>query len=88
MTAADFESAVRDFDALSIQLVDSAEWVDRALVIARRFDQSNIFDAMYLACAEDLDAELWTCDRRFAASFGPSRPQRLLLCPADSPAGA
>ncbi len=85
LAAADFESAIRDFDALPIEFVDSPDWVGRALAVARRFDQPNIFDAIYLACAEDLDAELWTCDRRFVASFGANRPRRVFLCPVDAP---
>ncbi len=83
LPAAGLDTVLRDFDALPIEFVDSPDWVGRALAVARRFDQPNIFDAIYLACAEDLDADLWTCDRRFVASFGADRPQRVFLCPVD-----
>jgi predicted nucleic acid-binding protein len=83
LTRDDVDSVLARFARLGIELVDSPGSPRRALAIARRFTQSRIFDAIYLACAEDLDAELWTCDRRFVASFGNHRPSCLRLCPDD-----
>ena len=68
-------------DRLGITFVEVPEYVRTALATARRFGQPRIFDAIYLACADDLGAELWTCDRRFVNSFGPERPPNLKLCP-------
>ena len=31
----------------------------------------------------DLRCDLWTCDRKFVASFGGLRPSNLKLCPDD-----
>lgn len=70
-----------DWDAMALEYVESAAWVRRALETARRYRQPRIFDAIYLACAEDLDAELWTCQQplrsvlRRCVSGGPqARP--------------
>ena len=73
-------------DALALTIVDEPSWLGRATAIARRYNQAHIYDAIYLACAEDLDAELWTCDARFVRSFGRERPARLKLCSDDVPA--
>lgn len=77
------ERAIREFEDLSIEYSDHPSWVPRAREIALRFRQPSIFDAIYLVCAEDLGSELWTCDRRFVASFGALRPANLRLCPDD-----
>lgn len=77
LTGDDADSALARFEALGLEYVDSLYWPRRALTFARRFNQPRIFDA------EDLDAELWTCDRRFVTSFGNHRPSRLRLCPDD-----
>lgn len=71
------------FEAAHMSIVDSPAWLDRAMALARRFKQPAVYDAIYLACAEDLGADLWTCDARFVRSFGIQRPARLRLCPDD-----
>ncbi len=40
----------------------------KALVWARRIQQSVAYDAAYLAMAEDLDSALWTADRKLVKS--------------------
>lgn len=51
----------------------------RAIELAGRFRQRAVYDAHYLALAEDLDCELWTADRRFyEAVYGRSPFVRLL----------
>lgn len=77
------DGIVQTISGFAIKSLSHPDWPDRALAIARRFSQGSIFDAVYLACAEDLDAELWTADRRFVNSFGLARPERLKLCPDD-----
>ena len=76
-----------EFERLGLEIVDSRHWALRAFALAEQFTLPAVYDAIYLACAEDLDAELWTCDRRFVASFGPERPEQLKLCPDDLPPG-
>ncbi len=63
--------------------LEPARFLDRAYEIALRFRQSDIYDAVYLVCADDVGAELWTCDRKFVASFGRQRPANPKLCPDD-----
>lgn len=83
ITLAESQKALTDFEVLPLALVESGQWVRGAIDIARQHSQPRIFDALYLACAHDRGAELWTCDRRFVASFGPGRPPNLRLCPDD-----
>lgn len=79
------DASIAGFESLGIEHLSHDDWVPRAFAYARRH-QHSVFDAIYLACAEDLDAELWTCDARFVRSFGADRPARLKLCPDDVPA--
>jgi predicted nucleic acid-binding protein len=41
--------------------IDSDVWVEQGLDTARRYRQPRIYDAIYLACAEEMGLELWTC---------------------------
>lgn len=75
--------AFSGFADLEIGFVDSPGWPERAFLIAQQFGHGAIYDAIYLACAEDLGAELWTRDRRFVESFGDARPPLLRLYPDD-----
>jgi predicted nucleic acid-binding protein len=51
---------------LPIQLHGETDLYRRALALAERFALPAAYDAHYLAVAEQLDAELWTADRRLA----------------------
>jgi len=82
-TSVEVNRAIEQFWRLDAKYVDSRDWPIHSLAIARRYRQARMFDAIYLACAEDLGAELWTCDRRFVLSFGGERPGMLKLCPDD-----
>lgn len=85
LTAEQADNSLREFGYIPMEIVDAEGWIPRALAITRRFDQPRIFDAIYLACAEDLGVDLWTCDRRFVQSFGRERSPLLKLCPDDLP---
>lgn len=85
ITASEAVEALDIFRRIPIHFVDAPGWSSRAFSIAQQFRQRAIYDAIYLACAEDLDAELWTRDRRFVASFGGTRPALLRLYPDDLP---
>ena len=77
------EQVLGELFSLPIEYSWDPEWLPRARRIALRFRQPNIFDAIYLVCADDLRCDLWTCDRKFVASFGALRPTNLKLCPDD-----
>jgi predicted nucleic acid-binding protein len=51
---------------LPIQLYSDADLHRRALALTERFALPAAYAAHYLAVAEQLDAELWTADRRLA----------------------
>jgi predicted nucleic acid-binding protein len=87
LTFEEAEARRAKFEDFDIVLLDDRSWAQRASAVSRRYNQSHIYGAIYLACAEDLDAELWTCDARFVRSFGTQRPARLKLCPHDVPEG-
>ena len=55
---------------LPIQLHGETDLHRRALALAERFALPAAYDAHYLAVAEQLDAELWTADRRLARAVG------------------
>jgi predicted nucleic acid-binding protein len=57
---------------LPIQLHGEADLHRRAIALAERFALPAAYDAHYLAVAEQLDAELWTADRRLARAVESS----------------
>jgi predicted nucleic acid-binding protein len=67
------------FRTLPLTLTWGDDWVDRALATSRAVGTSTIYDALYLACAEDESAELFTCDSAFCRAFGDNLPQRVKL---------
>ena len=79
------DEVVRKFFALGIETMSAVPFVERARRMAREYRQPSIFDAVYLVCAKELGAEMWTCDRKFAASFAGERPALLRVCPDDVP---
>ncbi len=48
-----------------LQLHQTAELHARALELARELQQGAVYDAHYLALAEEFDCQLWTADQRF-----------------------
>jgi predicted nucleic acid-binding protein len=82
LSAERVDAAIARFEGLGIEFLDSPDWPFRALQTARRFNLPRIYDAIYLHCAEDIEAELWTCDRRFVAALS-DRPAYLRLCPEN-----
>ena len=63
--------AVSDVFALGVDMlaVDQA-LCESALNWAARIGQSKAYDAFYLAVADQIGTELWTADKRLAASAG------------------
>jgi len=65
------------FDAalsLPIKLHSDPAVHSQALQLARRFALSACYDAHYVALAERLGAELWTCDARLVKKVGEDLP--------------
>jgi predicted nucleic acid-binding protein len=57
--------AVEDVFRLGVEVLPSDQVLcQRALAWAERLGQSKAYDSFYLALAEQLNAELWTSDRR------------------------
>jgi len=58
-------AALEDIFALQVQILPITEAIGRsAFDWAERLNQARAYDALYLALAESLPAELWTADRR------------------------
>lgn len=65
-----FEAAAK----LPIRLYPDTDLNVRAKRLARRFDLPACYDAHYLALAELLNIELWTCDEKLATKVGADFP--------------
>jgi predicted nucleic acid-binding protein len=59
---------------LPIRLYSDSALHLRAIQMARRFTLPAAYDAHYLALAERLDSELWTCDGRLVKKVGADLP--------------
>ena len=57
-----------------LELHQTAELHSRALELASELQQGAVYDAHYLALAEELGCELWTADERFHRATSPSVP--------------
>lgn len=60
------DSALEAALSLPVRLYGETTLHHRAVELARRFALPASYDANYLALAERLGTELWTCDRRLA----------------------
>ncbi|MDX1599874.1 MAG: type II toxin-antitoxin system VapC family toxin [Anaerolineales bacterium] len=59
------DRAVRDIWALGVEeIAGTIEGHRRALAWSMRLGQTAAYDAQYLVVAEDLEAQMWTADRR------------------------
>ena len=69
LTFAQAVSALHEIEDLGFEVLASdLETDQRTLIWAERIGQMVIYDATYLALAEQIDAEFWTADRRLANS--------------------
>lgn len=60
--------------SLGIKLYGDPILCHRALILARQFNLPAAYDAHYLALAERLEAEFWTCDRRLVRAVQTTLP--------------
>ena len=63
---------MQDLMSLGIVLHEKPNLHRRALELAGQLGQGAVYDAHYLALAENLGCELWTADRRFYRAAGSS----------------
>jgi predicted nucleic acid-binding protein len=64
ITTNEAKHALKRMLALPIQYVPDTELADGALKWARVLGQKRAYDAFYVALAEQIDAELWSADRK------------------------
>jgi predicted nucleic acid-binding protein len=79
VTEPEVREALEGFWSLPIRFSWSQSWVTRALEIARSVGLSTVYDSIYLACADEYDAALLTCDESFCGAFGADLPARVKL---------
>lgn len=70
ITAAEADAAVDGLARLSVSLLEPQGLYQAALRSARANNLRAIYDSLYLALADELDAPLWTADRRFVEAVG------------------
>ena len=68
------DTALATFLLLPIQPLDPPGLYLRAFDIARQYNLPSTYDALYVALAQMLDAELWTADRRLYDIVATSAP--------------
>ncbi len=71
------ETSLKNFIALSIQIVPMSDLLDQALQIAVAFDRS-FYDSLYVALAVSTNTELITADERLVNALGSRLPVRWL----------
>ena len=54
-----------------LELYETPHLHGRALELANRLNQGAVYDALYLALAENLSCDLWTADERFYHAARP-----------------
>ncbi|OQW91045.1 MAG: hypothetical protein BWK78_05660, partial [Thiotrichaceae bacterium IS1] len=65
ITMAEGNTAIADLVTLGVEIVPlSLELCQSAFAWAARFQQSKVYDSLYVALAEQRQAELWTGDKR------------------------
>ena len=65
LTVGDAARMISQLLSSRLELHQTAELHARALELATELQQGAVYDAHYLALAEDFGCELWTADQRF-----------------------
>ncbi len=69
LDSAEVDEALDVALALPIRVVDGGELHRHAALLARRLGLASCYDAHYLALAERLGGELWTCDGKLSRAL-------------------
>jgi len=77
ISQAEAENSLRQFTALSIQVVPTSDLLIQALRIAVTFERS-FYDSLYVALAMSTKTELITADERLVNALGSRFPVRWL----------
>ncbi len=67
ISAGDLPQMLADLGSLGVELYEHLPLLDRVLALR---DNATVYDAIYLALAEVLDAPLLTCDKKLTAIAG------------------
>jgi predicted nucleic acid-binding protein len=74
-------ASLEELGQMKLELVSDLTLSRRAAEMAWTLDLPAAYDAHYLALAERLDAELWTCDHRLAQRLGENLPRLRVSVP-------
>lgn len=83
LTPEDGDEALDIFLALGIKAREPAGLHATAYSLATDMRRPQAYDAQYVALARLQGCELWTCDRRLHAAFGPRFPWVRLVALAE-----
>lgn len=79
MTPEQAVELLESFAAMGIRLSGGWETINRALVLAEELGQPTVYDAVYLALAEQEGCDLWTADAAFVKAASTKHPNVRLL---------
>jgi predicted nucleic acid-binding protein len=79
-------ASLEDLSQMKLELVSDAGLSRRAAELAWILDSPAAYDAHYLALAERLDSELWTCDRKLAQRIAEKLPRLRVSVPTPADA--
>jgi predicted nucleic acid-binding protein len=71
---AEVEQSLRDFLALSVQIISPPELYVRTLAFAHTHGLARTYDAVYVVLAQLLGVELWTADQHLLNALGAAAP--------------
>ena len=74
-------TSLEELALMEIELITDAPLSRRAAEIAWTLELPAVYDAYYLAVAERLEAELWTCDQKLARTVGERLPRVVVSVP-------
>jgi predicted nucleic acid-binding protein len=74
LTASEVDAAVDTLIAFDVQAVGPPDLYRRALTLARAHQLPGVYDTLYVALAEMLEADLWTDDRGLLRRVGQTFP--------------
>jgi predicted nucleic acid-binding protein len=65
LTVTEANTAIEKLNSIGVQIVNEINMIKCARDIARRFNQTKIYDSAYAALAQIRGCEFWTADKAF-----------------------